>query len=157
MEDPIGYFRGQLGAVQNHLGQDRFWRGVEQSEKQAREEISDYSAACEHLERGRMAELERAYPDNATVHRAAQQMGLPSASHLRAAMLNQDRIAVAQLAMQQGQSPAALYYQLAQQRGHKSQRAINKREAAIMEKLYVQDPKAFDRAWDEMARAGRLG
>jgi len=155
-EDPIGFFSAHVGALHQQAGEQRFWNGVEQSEKMARENISDYDDACQHLEQGRMAELERAYPDNATVHRAAQQMGLQNAAALRETLLNRDRIAVAQLAMQQGRSPAELYYEVAQQRGYASKRSMNKRESAALQHLYATDPDKFDAAWDHLARRGRL-
>jgi hypothetical protein len=47
--------------------------------------------------------------------------------------------------------PAQLYYSIALQRGYRSQRSVNRREAAYMGQLYEKNPAEFDRAWDRLA------
>ena len=77
---------------------------------------SDYDDAAEHIKQHRMAELHQIFPstrENEII--ARQHYGLPSAAHVRAAMLQQDVIAVAQDALQRGQSPAMRFYELAQE------------------------------------------
>jgi hypothetical protein len=156
-EDPIGYFQAKMQGMQNHLTQDRFVGVVERSERQAREQWSDYDEACEHLERGRLAELERAYPDaHPKAAQLARHYGFQNPAQLRAALLNRDRVHVAATALQRGQSPAELYYALARQRGWAGKPAINKAEAAHMTRLADENPEAFDKAWDKLAASGRL-
>jgi len=208
-EDPIGHFTGQLAQMQRTIDelrtgntqtqqqfeqsqqQQAFVNTVAQSEVAIRATTPDYDAACQHLEAGRVAELEAIYgDDNPQAIAMAQHYGLPSVAHLRAAILNQDRITVAQQAIMLGQSPAQLYYNLAKQRGYKpaapggqqktpaqqqldatrrGQKAAksigggtgggpdNGLSIADLTELYASDPEAFDREWDKMARAGKLG
>ena len=154
--DPIGHFGARMQGLETAAGNEIFWHRVQVAETAAREAFSDYDAACEHLEDGRKAELARAYPDTPEVAHAARQMGFQSPAQLRAAMLNRDRIAIAQQAIRLGMNPGHLYYQLAQQRGFKSTRGPNKVETKFMVKLADEDPERFDRAWDLMAKAGHL-
>lgn len=209
-EDPIGHFTGQMALMQRTIDelrngntqtqqqfeqsqqQQAFVNAVAQSEVAIRATTPDYDAACQHLEAGRVAELEAIYgDDNPQAMAMARHYGMPSVAHLRAAILNQDRITVAQQALMLGQSPAQLYYNLAKQRGYKpaapggqqqktpaqqqldatrrGQKAAksigggtgggpdNGLSIADLTELYAEDPEAFDREWDKMARAGKLG
>ena len=206
-EDPIGHFTGQLAQMQRTIQelqnggqqtrqqfeqsqqQQAFVSAVAQSEQAMRAAAPDYDAACEFLETGRVAELEAIYgDDNPQAAAMARHYGLPSVAHLRAAILNQDRITVAQQALMLGQSPAQLYYNLAKQRGYKPAQQKQQTQAekqietarrgqkaartigggtgggpdnglniADLTNLYAEDPEAFDREWDKMARAGKLG
>jgi hypothetical protein len=155
--DPVGHFQDRMTLLEANATGHSFIEHVKQSEQQAREEIGDdYDRACEHLEKARYAEIERAYPDNQQTAAMARSMGYRSPQDLRVAMLNNDRIMVAQHAMRMGRSPAGLYYEIALQRGYKSDRGLSKSEQKRMLELYEQDPEAFDREWDRAARAGRL-
>ena len=141
-EDPIGYFEHRMAEQQAVIEQlkngtqqfaqqtvqqqefQQFMSVVDRSEKEIRDSKSasykaDYDDACMHLEQGRIRELMRMYPDNSPYAvQAARQVGLQTAEQLRLWQLNQDRFAVAQQALQLGQSPAEFYYNLAQDRGY---------------------------------------
>lgn len=209
-EDPIGHFTGQIAQLQQTIErlqngttqtqqqfeqdqqQRAFVSAVAGSEQAMRASTPDYDAACQHLEAGRVAELEAIYgDDNQHAVAMARHYGLPSVAHLRAAILNQDRIQVAQQALMLGQSPAEMYYRLALQRGYKAPEkqqeqqqqksqqqldAVRRGQKAAksigggtgggpdnglsitdLTQLYADDPEAFDREWDKMARAGKLG
>jgi hypothetical protein len=156
-EDPIGHFSHRMAQMEWHAGQKHFVDAVEHSERQARELISDYDEACEHLETGRMRELEMQYPDNHPQAKAiARHYGYPSPAHLRAACLNADRVNIVKHAMQTGQSPAQLYYKIAIMRGFQARPAINRHESRQMDRLYEENPEAWDRAFDQLAKNGRL-
>lgn len=137
-EDPIGYFQNELAKrdqvieqlqrgtrqsvqqVQAVQREEQFWNVVKQSEQAVRAapDTADYDDACRHLENARIAALAIMYPDNdpGVQAYAAQHGGTPA--QLRAHLLNQDRIAVAQTALQFGRSPALDYYNLAKQHGY---------------------------------------
>lgn len=136
-EDPIGYFEAVINQqkqelealkrgttqTQEQLQMDQqqraFWNAVVQSESEIRRTAPDYDEATAHLEAGRVAELKAIYADdNPAAIALANQYGLRSVEDLRAAILNQDRISVAQQALSLGMSPAQLYYNLAKQRGY---------------------------------------
>lgn len=208
-EDPIGHFTGQIQQLNKIIedlqkggqqtreqfvqseNQRQFVNVVAQSEQMMRSKAPDYDAACEHLEAGRVAELQAIYgDDNPQAVAMARHYGLGSVAELRNAILNQDRITVAQQAIMLGQSPAELYYKLATQRGYKQQqqqppgkkpgdqqidtarrgqRAAksigggtgggpdNPLSITDLTALYAEDPEAFDKEWDKMARSGKLG
>lgn len=160
-EDPIGYFQAELAKrdtvieelktgtkktqeqYERQTSERQFWDQVIASEHQMRAKTPDYDEACKDLEAKRIAELAAIYPDdNPRAEELARQHGLNDAAELRGVMLNNDRIAVAQQAMQLGINPAELYYTLAQQRGYKPAAAngkggepkvINGRGAAAIE------------------------
>jgi len=224
-EDPIGHFQAtiaQQNEVINQLRQgsqqtaqqiraqqeeQAFWGHIQQVEAEFRkttptinvngQEMSDYDAACEHLKAHRMRELAQMYPDESPIaQREAQQYGLPSVGHLRAAMLQQDAIGIAQRAFQLGVSPAQLYYEAAKGRGYatpqaspapqsnsktngkgalqieaqrKGQKAAltisggtgrksdNDLSLSDLSDLYAEDPDEFDKQWERMRKAGKLG
>jgi hypothetical protein len=149
-EDPIGHFSDRMAQTETHAMQQHILRGVESSERAARETIADYDEACEHLETSRMRELELAYPDRHPQAQAiAKHYGFRSPSQLRASLLNQDRLRVVDHALRTNQSPAELYYRLALQRGHVSHRGISRAEARQIENL---NDEQFDQAWPEIAK-----
>jgi hypothetical protein len=135
------------------------------------------------------------YPDESQqAQHYARQMGFQDATQLKLAILNNDRQSVAIQALQLGVSPAAFYYQLAEDAGYQAKpaqpRAPNGQFAANeaieaakrgqaasvsisgsnsgrkgaedmaisdLAALFVEDPDAADRIWDQMAKAGKLG
>ncbi|SDP41559.1 hypothetical protein SAMN04488061_2911 [Filomicrobium insigne] len=122
-EDPIGHFQAKFQALENQQQQQQFWGTVIESEKAIRETTPDYDDACQHLESSRVRELERSLPDDdARSWVAARQAGFNTPADLRRAQLDQDRVGVAQLAIQRGMSPAQLYYELAADRGYQPKR-----------------------------------
>lgn len=216
-EDPIGHFQAKVAQLeqalmQTHQGSRQtaeqiaareqeqvFWNHVQASEDEFRKttpvvevngkQVNDYDAACEHLKMHRMAELANLYPDTSSIAMAeAQQYGLPSPAHLRAAILQQDAIGIAQRAFQLGVPPAQLYYEAAKGRGYQRPLSNGKRPASgkieahrrgekaaltisggegrktandmtisDLSELFIDDPEEFDKQWDKMARAGKLG
>jgi hypothetical protein len=106
---------------------------------------------------------------------------------LRAAILQTDSAGIAQRAFQLGVSPAMLYYEAAKTRGYttphgspkkangqieaakrgqkaaltisggEGRKSQNDMSIADLSDLYIEDPDAFDREWDRMKRAGKLG
>ena len=54
------------------------------------------------------------------------------------------------------EDPASLYYRLAEMRGFKSTRGLNKREVDAMVTLAEGAPEEFDKQWERLAKAGRL-
>src|SRR5690606_10287638 len=110
-EDPIGYFKWEneqlrkqieeikagstksVAEVQAQLQEQQFWNTVIRSEQEIRLKVPDYDEATEFLEQSRIAELEFMVPDDERGLALAQQYGFRTPAELRAAMLNQDRIA----------------------------------------------------------------
>lgn len=137
-EDPIGFFQAELAKRDEVIAElqsgtkqtseqmeaarqeQAFWGTVERSEVEIRKTTPDYDDACRHLEEGRMAELQVILPDDSPQAQAYAAQFKLTPAQLRAHMLNQDRISVAQQALQLGMSPAQLYYGLAKQRGFKA-------------------------------------
>ena len=216
-EDPIGHFQARTAMLEEALRQtyqgqrqtqeqieaerqeQQFWNHVQASEDAARaaypkvevegRQVSDYDMACEHLKNHRMAELATLYPDTSHIALAeARQYGLPSPAHLRAAILKQDAIGIAQRAWQLGIEPSQLYYETAKGRGYQPKAAAakpsgngqlaahrrgqkaaltisggegrkssNEMSVADLSELFIDDPDEFDKQWDRMARAGKLG
>jgi hypothetical protein len=215
-EDPIGYFEARIAQIEGQIGEAR--RGGQMTEQQLQswqqqQQVlaavqaseadilnpksqaykADYGEACEHLEGQRIRELDRMYPDGSpyAMH-FARQSGFQDTQQLKLAILNHDRHAVAIQALQMGVSPAAFYYQLAEDRGYKAkpngktqepERGKQQIEAAKrgqgaalsisggnagrkgaedmsitdLSQLFIDDPEAADKVWDQMAKAGRLG
>ncbi len=140
-EDPIGYFKWEneqlrkqideiktgstksVEQVQAQLQEQQFWNTVIRSEQEIRLKVPDYDDATSFLEQSRIAELEFMVPDDDRGRALAQQYGFQTPAELRAAMLNQDRIAVAQQALTLGMSPAQFYYDLAKRRGYQPKAA----------------------------------
>jgi len=150
------------------------------------QETSDYNAACEYLRQHRIKELQHLYPDASPLaQQEATQMGLASPAALRVAILQNDAAGIAQRAIQLGLSPAALYYEAAKGRGYKptagskangkieatkrgqrasmtisggeSRKSANDLNLSDLADLAIEDPEEFDKQWDAMKRAGKLG
>jgi hypothetical protein len=164
-EDPIGHFTARQDAMEQQQVEAQFWDHVQRSEQAARENVSDYNEAIQFLEQNRRDELTRTFPNHhPQVQATAKQWGM-TVPQLREYMLNQDRISVAQHAIQQGQSPAELYYRIAQTRGWQGKPSLNRNEVNNMVHLAGHDWNSsnlhdlgdqFDQWWDHYARAGRL-
>lgn len=134
-EDPIGYFQHKIAAQEAEIQrlnqgtqqtqeqfvrqqrEQQFWSSVQRSEAEMRAINPDYDPAVTFLEESRIKELELMIPDSAQAY--AEQQGYQSPEALRMAILNHDRVNVANQALQMGVAPAQLYYQLAQQRGYR--------------------------------------
>ncbi|HEY1243350.1 MAG TPA: hypothetical protein VGF29_00830 [Hyphomicrobiaceae bacterium] len=161
-DDPIGHFQGRVTdlegfAHQQHAqAQGRQMHDlVMRDEAAAEKELHDYWDACAHLEQARAKELEKLIPDTPEGHMYAQRAGLPNAAAARAAQLNLDRQQVAAWAIQNGQSPAAVYYGLAQQRGYRSKVDITPSQTKALAQLAIDDPAAFDKAWAVYEKSAR--
>jgi hypothetical protein len=171
-EDPIAHYNARLAKIEDHGARHNFWDGIRNAEANARNELGeDYDEACQHLEAGRIAELQQQFPDNSRqAHLLAHSYGLPDAAHLRAAILNRDRMVIADHAVRNGIDPAAAYYQFAQERGYRPAVAITKTQRKRLSNAIAQandtgDYNAFDQLWgayekvakreDELARGRR--
>jgi hypothetical protein len=161
-EDPIGHFNGRVADLEGFAHQQhaqaqgrQFYDLVMRDEAAAEKEVHDYWDACAHLEHARIKELERLIPNGPEGDMYAQRAGLPNAAAARAAQLNLDRQQVAIWAVQNGQSPAAVYYGLAQQRGYRSKVDITPSQTRALAQLAIDDPKAFDKAWDLYEKSAR--
>lgn len=140
-EDPIAHYNARLDRIEQalqhtfhgtqqqteqirqHLQEQAMWGAVQASETEIRTPGSpahkaDYDDACKHLEGARIRQLDRMYPDSSPqVQAIARQHGLSTAEY-KLQLLNQDRRSVATHALQQGMSPAQLYYELALDSGY---------------------------------------
>jgi hypothetical protein len=67
-----------------------------------------------------------------------------------------DRIAVAQMAMSQGISPANMYMELAVRRGFKRNAGPSRTEMKHLQRWADTDPERFDQGWEIMKKAGLL-
>ena len=139
-----------------------FWENVHNSERVARDELGDdYDNGCVHLEQGRIAELERALPDNSQqAHLLAHQYGLPNAAALRLAVLNRDRVAVADHAIRSGIPPSQAYYELAVERGYRPERVFTKSQQkqlsrAIEHAVDTGDDFNFEQLWRTYEKASK--
>lgn len=216
-DDPVGHFQAvaarqqaiidelqrnsqaTVGHLQAQAAEQQFWGHVQAAETEFRKttpnvqidgkDVSDYDLACEHLRRHRMAELVNLYPDSSAVAMAeAREMGLPTPAHMRAAILHQDAIGIAQRAFQLGVSPAQLYYEAAKGRGYatpsngkhprsganleavkrgqkasltigggEGRKSNNDMTISDLSDLFIDDPDEFDKQWEKMRAAGKLG
>lgn len=142
--DPIGHFQGRIAQleealrhtyqggqqqtqqIQAHLQEQAMWSTVQASEVEIRDPKStshkaDYDDACQHLEGGRVRQLDAMYPsDSPQVQAMARQQGFQDANQFKLHLLNQDRRSVAAHALQMGISPAQLYYDLAVRGGYQA-------------------------------------
>ena len=156
-EDPIGHFSGRfqelesvaLGNIDDSARRD-FVGNVERSERLIRQEVPDYDEACEHLEQGRIDELNKMFPDgNRQAEILAHQHGFQSAGQMKVALLNRDRVSVADWAVRNGQSPAEVYYRLAGERGYRPKVGItNTQRRALHGAIKTARGGDFDQAWD---------
>lgn len=158
--DPIGHFTGRIAQleetlrqanqggqqdsqqIRQHLQEQALWTTVQASEADIRDAKSashkaDYDDACRHLETSRVRQLDRMYPsDSPQVLAVARQLGFPDAVQYKLSLLNQDRRAVAEHALQTGISPAQLYYDLALDSGYQPKAA--KQEVPAIDKARQQ-------------------
>jgi hypothetical protein len=203
-DDPVKYFQhqneelrrtveelrhGQTQTVEQQrqaLEQRNWAQEVARQESEFAVKMPDYGAAAAFLEQGRRTELGYMFPDNEVNSQAARQRGFPSVAAMREAILNNDRIVVAQNAMQQGINPAQAYYELAKVRGYRAgttpaPSAGTPDKAAMIEKgmkasgtisgggvgpsadtvdrlteLYAEDPAKADQMFARMKKAGKL-
>ena len=102
---------------------ETFLRSAVAEEVDYASKMPDYYQAATHLENNRRQELAVIYPDNDAVYNLARQNGFPTIQAFRESILNQDRIAVAQQARNQGVNAGEYYYRLAQARGYQRQAA----------------------------------
>jgi hypothetical protein len=161
-ENPLGHFDTRMAQLETHAvrqahgDQHRQMHDlVMRDEAAAAAELHDYWDACAHLEQARVKELERLIPNGPEGDMYAQRAGLPNAAAARAAQLNLDRQQVAVWAIQNGRSPAATYYNLAAQRGYRSKVDITPSQTKALAQLAIDDPKAFDKAWDLYEKSAR--
>ena len=151
LEDPLGHFHGRTSQVETHLHRQAIFDAIQQDEKAAEAEMSDYWDACAHLENARERELQRLIPDGQQGDMYAHRHGLRNAAEARAAHLSMDRQHVVAWAMQNGVSPAQAYYRLAQQKGY--------RPTTVPRTLHQQVRQAkgqdFDKAWDVYSKVSR--
>jgi hypothetical protein len=136
-EDPIGHFQAKLAAQEAELAELRgtttktqqqiaaerqhqqFWGEISAQETEFKARTPDYTEATTFLETARMKELQIMFPDDAPgAIQLAQDNKLGSVEELRWAMLNADRISIAQQAKRVGVNAGQLYYNLAQHRGY---------------------------------------
>lgn len=173
-DDPIGHLQGMANELQQmraHREHQAFMGQVEQAENVFAEMTPDYHEGVEFLEGSRRNELKHMYPDDSPhVHMMARQHGCRTPAELREKIFMHDAQTVARSAMQRGVNPAKAYYDLAVARGYKTKAAPPARggrgasrgggRGTSVDKLvglYTSDPDAFDKEWDRMAGAGRLG
>jgi hypothetical protein len=161
-EDPIGHFQGRIAQleaalqyshqqggqqtqqIQQHLQEQAMWQSVAASETEIRTpgnpaHKADYDDACQHLEGARVRQLDRMYPDSAPqVQAMARQQGFATPAEFKLSLLNQDRRNVATHALQQGMSPAQLYYELALDSGYQPKANGKAPEATLAERAQQQ-------------------
>ncbi len=136
-EDPIGHFQAKTALLEKQLAElhgttsktqeqvqrerehRAFWDSIGTQEAEFKAKTPDYSDATTFLETARMRELQIMFPDDAPgAMQLARENNLESVEQLRWAMLNADRISIAQQAQRVGVNAGQLYYNLAQQRGY---------------------------------------
>lgn len=182
-DDPIAHVREiqqEMQAQRSQREYQQFLGTIEQHENTFKAVTPDYHEAAEYLEKARRSELNRLYPDNSPqAHVLARQHGYRSPKQLREAVFINDAQTVARQALQMGKNPAAVYYELATDRGFKGKgswsrgrsssragsRSSGGKSGSIradmsmgeMAELYAEDGEAFDKAWDRMAKTGQLG
>jgi hypothetical protein len=161
-EQPIEYFEQRANHTDQAITQDRWWAAVDRSEAEAKNpdspaHLPDYLDAVKHLETGRWNELRQMLPDHSPqAQQFAQQHGYRTVADLRLGILNHNRIEVANQAFQMGKSPAQHYYDLAQQRGYKSQAALNRHQTNQLADMFDTDPEQAELWWNHYAGQGRL-
>lgn len=127
--DPAGFFQRKLAEQERMINdlrtqstrsaeevqQAQFWSYVDRAESAMRASNPDYAPAVSAMEQARMAELSVMVPDEAVEF--AQQHGYETPADLRAAILNRDRVSIAQQALAMRRNPAELYFEIAKHRG----------------------------------------
>lgn len=136
-QDPIGHFQAKMAALEQQLAEAKgtaaktqeqmtaerehrqFWDAISTQEAEFKAKTPDYGDATTFLETARMRELAIMFPDDAPgAQQLARENNMESVDQLRWAMLNADRISIAQQARRVGVNAGQLYYSLAQQRGY---------------------------------------
>lgn len=175
-DDPLTHLQEVQAELQVQRSQreyQQFMNQVSEHENVFASITPDYSQAVEHLEKARRSELAKLYPDRSpAAHVAARQHGFANPEQLRNAIFINDAQTVARQALASGRNPAQVYYELAADRGYQSRgsrsggrssgsrssgRSSGNPNVARLTDLYVEDPAAFDREWDKMAKKGALG
>lgn len=164
LEDPIGHYDARIAQLEAALQQAN--AGTQQTAEemranQERQQLfalvqrseadildpkseshkADYWDACTHLEGQRVKELDRMYPNESPyAFQYARQQGFADPRQLKVAILNHDRQAVAIQALQLGQSPAQVYYDLALDRGYtpKTTAKANGKDVSLADKAKQQ-------------------
>jgi hypothetical protein len=203
-EDPIGHFQAKTALLEQQLAElhgtttktqqqmtaerqhQQFWSEIGAQETEFKARTPDYTEATTFLETARMKELQIMFPDDAPgAIQLAQENKLGSVEELRWAMLNADRISIAQQAKRVGVNAGQLYYNLAQHRGYApksaapaapkanpvmvaakaGQAAVNaSRSGAATDNdmtlddiadLYMTDPAAADKEFKKLAERSR--
>lgn len=161
LEDPVAHFDQRSRRLESHIAEREYWDGVNASEAAIRNPdspnyCSDYDAACQYLEDGRRRELKAMLPDgDQRAIRYAAQWGMTPAQ-LREYQLRDDQRAIINEAMRQGRPPAELYYDIAMQRGYRSQATLGRKQVDDLAEMAIANPTKFDKVWDELARSGHL-
>jgi len=135
-EDPVAFFEHQTRQLQTELEaikgesqrerQERdqaqqyqtFLGSVASEEQRFAQQTPDYFEAADHLRNVRLNQLQAIYPSTPQGDQYAQSNGYASAEAMRVAHLESEVISYSQSAMQTGQSPAAVFYNLAKQNGY---------------------------------------
>ena len=180
-EDPIGHYNARIAQLEQalqyshqggqqqteqiraHLQEQAMWQSVSASEEAMRNPASpthkaDYDAACQHLEGARVRQLDRMYPDSAPqVQAMARQQGFATPAEYKLSLLNQDRRNVATHAMQQGMSPAQLYYELALDSGYTPKPNGKAPDATLAERAQQQIAAAKKGAKATVTLSGDTG
>jgi hypothetical protein len=171
-EDPIGHFQAKTALLEQQLAEVRgtttktqeqiaaerqhnqFWGEISAQESEFKARTPDYTEATTFLETARMKELQIMFPDDAPgAIQLAQENKLGSVEELRWAMLNADRISIAQQAKRVGVNAGQLYYNLAQHRGYAPKSATPAAPAAPK----INPVMAAAKAGQAAVNAGRSG
>lgn len=167
--------------------QHQFITQVQQDEQAFAAKTPDYFDATEHLRNTRLSQLATIYPDGPQGDAYANQMGYQTAAQLRNAHLEQEVSMYANSAYQTGQSPAEVFYNLAKSAGWAAKPAApppqervqaaragveraqslsggggsgqgaNNATVAELADLFMTDPEAADKLFDQLAERGELG
>lgn len=204
-EDPVAFFQYQNEQLRQELNglkgnvettqkqheeayaAQQFMGGVRRAEETFAQQKPDYWEAADHLRSARMQQLGLIYPDNPKTDAMAQEMGLPNAQALREVHLQNEVTMYAQAAIQTGQSPAEVFYNMARYTGWQGKQppAVSPQQKADMAKsaarasqslsgaggggraenstvddladLYLTDPDAADALFQKMEAQGLLG
>jgi hypothetical protein len=176
-DDPIAHVREiqqEMQAQRSQREYQQFLGTIEQHENAFKAMTPDYHDAAEYLEKARKSELNRLYPDNSPqAHVLARQHGYATPAKLREAVFINDAQTVARQALQMGKNPAAVYYELASDRGFRGKgstrsggrssggrsggRSSGNPSTAKLLDLYTDNPEEFDKQWDRMQKTGVLG
>lgn len=166
---------------------NQFQGALTASEDQFAQQTPDYYDAAQHLRSVRMGQLEQLYPSTPQGDAYAQQYGFASASQMREAHVSNEAAMYAEHAFGMGRNPAEVFYELAKQNGYSVAQQVTPQQKTEMARagvqraqslsggggngggdaggmtqeelaqLAIEDPAAFDAAWEKMSNAGLLG